>query len=153
MASTYFNPDDVDDQRLLPAMIRGAQDLAEAAASAEADVLNEFTVAFLPDDNFRLTYRPATQLAGTNRWVFLRGYTEDPDDPAVDAGLKMALKRAIAEVVRWRLRTWKIDPTVQAQGTGEGASISYRENTVEPFPLYWSRWLQAYDTREPAWGF
>lgn len=151
--TTYFNPGAPEDLRLLPTGARDAKDLPDVAGLAEADVINCYTRTIFYVATWMTVYRPATQLAGTDRWVFLRGYKEDAAQ-VTDAGFALAMKRAIAEVIRWRLGDWKNDPRVASEGsTAEGRSKSYRDGADDNFPEGWDRWLEPYDTREPAWGW
>lgn len=166
--ANYFNPENADDLRLLSAPLRNDSDLEEIASEVEADILNVYTralnIELSPGLGWYawgplLAYRPATQLkradgSTSNRWVFLRGYTQDANDPTVDVDFKLALKRAIAEVMRHRIGIRRADPLVASQtDTGQGMSKSFRAEVLEPFPTGWDRWLYPYDTREPCWGF
>lgn len=166
--ANYFNPENADDLRLLPKALRSADDLEEIADEVEADILNVYTralnIELSPGLGWYawgplLAYRPATQLKNadgslTNRWVFLRGYAQDANDSSVDPGLKLALKRAIAEVMRHRIGIKRADPLISSQtDTGQGMSKSFRAEVLEPFPTGWDRWLAPYDTVQPLWGF
>lgn len=153
--TTYFNVGAPEDLRLLPTGSREAKDLPDVAALAEADVINEYTRTVVSIDSWAIVtqYRPATQLAGTDRWVYLRGFKEDASQ-VTDVGFGVAMKRAIAEVIRWRLGDWKTDQRVESEGsTTEGRSRSYRDDARDTFPPGWDRWLEPFDTREPAWGW
>lgn len=161
----YFDPNDVSHLALLPAELREAQDLADVAADAEADVVNHYTRR-APDLRYTaqqpialdgqpvvllLTDRTATQV-GVGLYVFLEGYQEDADHASVDPDLKTDLRRAIAEVIKWRLRRWSQDLAVQSEGNRDGMSRTYRDAVDDPFPRGWDRWLRKHDSREPAWA-
>lgn len=162
--TTYFDSNDVAHLALLPPEMREAQDLADVAAEAEADVINVFTKR-TPDLRYTalqpavgdgaptvLLYsdRQATMI-GDQLYVFLHGYQEDADHASVDPDFKVAMRRAIAEVIKWRLRRWSQDLAVQSEGNRDGMSRSWRDSAEDPFPKGWSRWLREYDTREPVW--
>lgn len=162
--TAYFDPNDVAHLALLPAELREAQDLADVAADAEADVINVYTrraadlryTAQLPAIGdgaptvLLYSNRTATKI-GVDLYVFLEGFQEDADAATVDADFKVAMRRAIAEVIKWRLRRWSQDLAVQSEGNRDGMSRSYRDSAEDPFPKGWSRWLREYDTREPVW--
>jgi hypothetical protein len=162
--TTYFDPNDVTHLALLPPEFREAQDLVDVAAEAEADVINRYTQR-APDLRYTaqfpavgegdpvvvlLTDRQAT-LVGDGLYVFLHGYQEDADHASVDPDLKVDLRRAVVELIKWRCRSWSRDPAVQSEGNRDGMSRAYRDSADEPFPKGWDRWLRKHDTREPAW--
>lgn len=151
----YFNASDADDQRLLPPSVRASVESIDLAPVIEDEVIAFYTQVFdYPITPDRLRYRTATQIGGTTstRWVFLRGFTEDPNDADVDAALKIALKRTIARVIAWRVRQWRNDPILQSESTADGAKAKTRRSGAwEPLPEGWNDLLEPFDTREPLW--
>ncbi len=75
----------------------------------------------------------------------------------MDPNLKLALKRAIAEVIAWRLNQWKsIEPGVEASSGTDGGvpkSKKFRATAEDRYPPDWTRWLYAFDSRPVLWGW
>lgn len=125
----YFRTSgETTDLLLLPAGQRGHDELAAVAASAEADVLAQYT---------GLVFRTGciTVDAGTvvERYVYLKGYSIDPTLSA--ASFAIAFRREIARVIRWRLDQWQKKPLLTSESTGQGATAkSYRADAEAMFP-------------------
>ena len=171
--ATYFST--AADLGLLPPGMRTDAELANVAALAEADVIQHFTQDppyFLYTEQLGLqgfidasigvgeditTQAPYAGAVVPQVRVYLRGYKADSADPLVDPNLKYALKRAIAEVIAWRLWQWKqLEPGVSAaSGTDGGTpkSRTFRPTAEDRFPPEWYRWLLPYDSRPVLWGY
>lgn len=147
----YFDWTDDNDLALLRKKSRESEDLETLAPQVEADVIEYYTTAVDPllRGWYASPYRAATQIeTGSNRWVFLRGYTLDAADPTCDPALKLAMKRTIATVIEWRLAQQHKDPLVQTAAGQQAATTTYRPDANDPFPLNWDRWLASFNTRE-----
>jgi hypothetical protein len=153
--ATYFDSTGTD-KLLLPPAARTNADLANVAARAEKDVINEYTG--------RAPYVMYTARTGTSEgspelinaslgiYVYLRGYKVDAADAAADAGLKDALKNEIADVIAWRIARRDVNTLTTSEADGSGKSQSIHPNAVGLFPPGFGRWLRSYDLREPVWG-
>lgn len=113
----YFRvgPGVPNDLTLLPKELRDHSDIANIAANAEADVIAHYTRQEAHDD--------ATQLdAGTvaERYVWLRGYEEDDGDAL--AAFATAMRRAIANVIRWQIARDRKTPNVVFEGGEPGTT-------------------------------
>lgn len=154
--ATYFDSTVQGDKNLLPPAARTNADLANVAARAEKDVINQYTD--------RAHYIVYTARAGTSEgspelinsalgiYVYLRGYKVDANDAAVNAGLKDALKNEIADVISWRIARRDVNTLTTSESDGSGKSQSMHPNAVGLFPPGFGRWLRPYDLREPVWG-
>jgi hypothetical protein len=149
--ATYYDYTDADDLKLLPVTMRTAEELQEVSAIAEADAIAYYTEGAPNEDyTLRTVERAATQ-TGDYEYVYLVGYEEDADD--ADTGLALALKRAIAEVIRWRLTQWKREMGIASESDDRGRSKTYTLDAhTTNFPPAWNRWLEPFDSREDAWG-
>jgi len=153
MAAMYFQTSDPDHLALLPTKLRGASELVDVAAEAERMVIDQFT-APAPDLLYTarlIRNRQVTVVAtvdGTDILVYLRGYAVDAD--AADANLALALRRAIANVIRWRLAQSRVDPIVASESSADGSkTVTYRNEALDGMPDGWDDPLAPYDTREP----
>jgi hypothetical protein len=131
MPARYFSTDGADaDVRLLPSHLRGDRELAELAEVVEAEIVAQFTRGTFQDPIYapRVSYGlPSPFLAegpyagaydlGDGRFVCLRGYHDDPAQAT--AGLRDAMKREIAHVLRWRLALQRRAPGVTSESDGE----------------------------------
>lgn len=155
----YFNFANEADLKLLPAWARSHSELEWLATQVEADVIryytrplrDEFEAFRIQDALYPMALNSRTlELLGNHEAVYLWGFKLDADDPAVDPYLKAAMKRAVAEVMAWRLRQVRVDPMVTTE-SGEGKSKTYRMDANEPFPQGWERWLDNFEATEPMW--
>lgn len=160
--ATYFIV--ANDKTLLPPDIRTDPELANVAPLAEADVIGMFTEA-PPYLNY--TAR-AGQLAdgivsqevqgvdisasvtGPQLRVYLRGYAVDAAQ--ADTNLAAAMKRTIAEVIRWRMNQWKREQGLSSSSDSVGKNRAYLENFQDAFPPEWDRWLRPFRSDEVCWG-
>jgi hypothetical protein len=126
-------------------VLRDDEDLASLAAGAEADTLAEYT---RPDG-----HDGATQLdAGmaTERFVWLRGYTEDAE--AAAPAFTAALRREIAGVIRWRAARMGKKAGLESESAGEPAtSKSYRADAEQALPPDFGRHLRPFTLRPVGW--
>lgn len=157
MTATYFKPADPAHLALLPDKLRTATGLADVATEAERMAIDAFT-APAPEVLYTarlIRNRQATVVAtvdGTDILVYLRGYAVDAD--AADPNLRLALRRAIANVIRWRLAQNRVDPIVASESSADGSkTVTYRNDAQDGLPEGWDDPLGPYDTREPPWGF
>ena len=155
--TTYFQASEQTDKDLLPPAARTNQDLAKLAARVEKEVISQYTRR-APATAY--TARAGTTLGGAavlvnsamSIYVYLRGYTVDASDPAVDAGLKDALKNEIADVIAWRIAQRDVNVMTTSESSSNDGSKSLRQDVGRLFPPGFGRWLKDYDLREPAWG-
>ena len=150
----YFDTTDDDHKAMLPPGIRDDGDLADVAADAEADVIDHFTEG--PEGNARpLRYvagRDRTELTdadgdGIGLYVYLMGYAADP--ASAEQNLVAAMRRTIAEVIRWRMAQRKKAPLKASESGDAGtfSGFSFRGDSERPFPPNAFRRLRKYDTR------
>lgn len=154
--STYFDAA-ADTARLRPEN-RAYADLANLAADVEKDVIEAFTVhsedlSYTAQAQAWLSTPVGEQVtASTNQlYVALRGYKADAADAAVDADLKDALKRTVAEVIDWRIALRTREQAIASTGAA-GVSRAYLAESRDLFPRSWRRHLYRFDLRRPAWG-
>lgn len=137
--------------------------LAAVASEAESDVIGRYTaplralssaawdlLAAVPVTSDAATTRVYTDL-GDGTAVFLRGYTEDADD-CTDAALVIALKRAIASAIVWKLGQEGRDLAASSQSTTASGARTWQAGHDAPLPKHVERFLARWDTREPCWG-
>jgi hypothetical protein len=141
--ATYFDAtaDSADVAGYLPAgYTRTAPRIWTVVASqAEADVIGRYTAVLAPgrlqdlptDAVTTQTGRTYTSL-GDGTAVYLRGYTEDAAD-CTDAALVVAMKRAIADAIVWKLTRRRATrrrarSTTQRQGSGPGCRATTRRS-------------------------
>jgi hypothetical protein len=170
--ATYFDATSPTDQALLPKAIRASEELANVAALAEADVIAQYTrsvpyLNFTSREEYLRDGIVSTEVVGEDisnqsapsnaivprLMVFLRGYKVDSADALVDPGLKLAMKRTVAEVTRWRLAQWHKEILISSSSDSIGKSRQYADNAGDAFPPDWNRWLQPYESEEPLWAF
>lgn len=170
--ATYFDATKQEHLELLPKTLRSDEMLKEVAAQAEADVIGMFTEG-APYTNY--TDREAqlqdgivhTEVVGEEitavglpsgavvprLYVYLRGFKADASHANVDPNLKLALRRTIAEVIRWRLMQWKRELGIQASSDSIGKNRTYHEDVRSAFPPGWDRWLRPFKSDEPLASF
>lgn len=169
--ASYFDSADADDKNLLRSGFRSHADLTSVAELAEADAI-EFYTERPPEILY--TSRLGTTLDGlvtgaTGRYedvsstglssnstapqrrVYLLGYKADANHVDVDPALRTALKRAIAEVINWRLTMLNRDAAVMSV-SGDKKSVLYAANSQDSFPPDWNRRLTVFDSREGLIG-
>ena len=171
--ASYFDPkNELADRNLLPPNVRGHSELETVAALAEADVIAHYTRApgylnFTAKEAQLQDGIVSTEVVGedvTNPTpgagavvpqlrVYLRGFKADASHANVDPNLKLALRRTIAEVTRWRLHQWNREQGLSGSSDTVGKSRTYMANAHDPFPPGWQRWLVPFESDEPLWGF
>lgn len=151
--ATYFDPTDPEDLKLLPVALRDQEDLAEVAARVEAEVIAEYEVSTYDgssgagvDTSDRLD--PAAVMVADYRYVCLRGYAVDSTD--ADAGLKEALRKEIAELLRRRLWQSRREDGVRF-AIDSDRQRQYRANAEDRIPESFGFWLRNYDIRPVNW--
>ncbi len=151
--ATYFDAKNDNHLKLLPPSLRKAEDVADLATIVEADVIAVYTDPFNNEDfTLRETIRSSEE-QGDFEFVHLAGYKLDADDVDTDPGLLLALRRTIAEVIRWRAAQWKREMGVASESDDRGKNRTYTLDAHSTnFPPGWDRWLDKFDTREPPWG-
>jgi hypothetical protein len=153
--ASYFDWTADADKAFLPPEYRDASELQNVAAIAEADVI-EFFTEYTGDTAYKVvsTVREQTDIADSDYMtVFLRGYEEDADDADVDPGLKRAMKKTIAEVIRWRMDKWKESAGLESETDDRGTTRTMMTEFLRgAFPPGWKRWLRPFDSSERAWG-
>ena len=158
---TFFDAlPESEDLRLLPAAMRRDEDLVAIATACEADVLAAYTgvvprsleamgsagvLAFSGND-----LSDAYALDSTRGvYVFLRDYT--PVLATCEPLLATALKREIADLIRWRFRQWRADPTTASESAGDGGkSSSFRDDKNQRYHASFGMHLRPFDIRPPA---
>ena len=155
--ATYFDSTAQADKNLLPPEFRAATDLANVAADAEKDVIEQYAARSHYSwytARVNVNEGGAPELVNTNLgiYVFLRGYKADAAHVDVDPDLKDALKRTVADVITWRLRQHNADPLVASQSSVDGKSTTWRDSAVYLFPRGFDRRLRRFDLRELCWG-
>lgn len=169
--ATYFDPTDSTHLALLPVGMRQDSDLATIAAQVEADVIGFFTkqgpyINFTNLERFLENGIVTTEVVGEDvtatgspsnaivphLYVYLKGYKADANDANVDPNLKAALRRTIAEVIRWRMTQWKRELGVQQAGKGKDRTM-FSPDAYDPFPQGWDRWLIQFRADDPLWSF
>ena len=173
--TSYFDPTSAADRNLLPPSLRGHQELANAAALSEADVIGYYTqdppyflytnqiglqgffdASWGTGEDITNPSAPPSAIVPQVR-VYLRGYKVDASDASVDPNLKLALKRTIAEVLAWKIAQWtSIEPGVAVSTGTEGntpKSKTFRMTAEDRYPPDWTRWLYPYDSRPIIWGW
>lgn len=143
----YFDAGNTAHLALIVTPLRSHPDLATVAASAEFDVIGQYTrkLPMPPVD-------PAYTLSqgydkGNGTWVALAGF--NPTVASVtDADLVTALRYTIADVLAWRLSLTDFNPGVQSFSTAIGISKSLRTDANRKFPPgHWGYRLDAWDIR------
>jgi len=168
--ATYFDPTDPADLQLLPPSLRDAPVVEELAPLVEDDVIALYTrhyhdarytllqpvasppLGFTQRPSFVFTPRGFATDIGGGQLVYLIGYMPDSADAQTDVGLVKAMKREIAETLRWRAKQWDRDPGVRSEGGQSGLTRSYAESVDDPFPPSFGRWLKPYDSRPTNWA-
>jgi len=161
--TTYFQVTNAACLAMLPPDLRTSVDLAFLATEAEFDVLSFYTKPI--NRVTYLNYPAPAQLPvalrltsvftdlGNGNGVFLLNYTIDPTQ-CTDPGLVTAIRRTVAEVIRWRYPQLKRDVQVKQRSAPSGTSVSGSTTWIDfdQLPPGWNRWLRLWDTRENAWG-
>lgn len=153
--ATYYDASLQAHKDLLPPEQRAYADLANLATECEKDVIEQFT------ERARDSIYTAPSLVGEGgeqvgatdmqRYVRLRGYKADSAHADVDADLKDALKRTIADVLSWRIER-RLRGQALSGTSVQGVSRAYIEAAAGLWPRGWDRRLRTFDLRIPAWG-
>lgn len=123
----WFDPD--KDSGLLHASVRSDPELDNAASKAEFDLFAAYT-----------------ECRNGEFVVCLKGYDEDPEK--ADPHLRAAVKRAIADIVSYRLRGYGDPPGVSSMSQGN-RSVQFAGSSAgwSGFPKGWQRTLTPFDQR------
>lgn len=140
----YFDAD-IDAWMIRPTH-RDAEHLGDALRVAEARIVRRYTK--LGQDS-ALAYELAD--ADRPRYVHLHTYRPDPADAAVSAGLKEAMKLAIADAAVWLLEQWaELEPLVRDEA-GKAKTRSFRPEAHDQLPSSVDVWLAPFDLRAPCY--
>src|SRR5574337_1144772 len=122
------------DLLLIPVTYRAAEDLPTIAAVAEADVVERFTQHEPPRSQLTSEFyvTPGWSL-GQGDYVALRNFNPDASS-CTDAGLVLALKRTIAEVITWRAAKLDENPALGTVTTQAGQVKTKSARFNDPFP-------------------
>lgn len=142
---TSGNPNDLT---LLPEELRDHTDVANIAAAAEADTIDRFTHPVTDPDELAVMLDEGTAV---ERYVWLKGYAVDPAQAI--ASLTTALRREIAEVIRWRAaRAAKKANLVSETAGNPMTSKQYRDDAEALYPPTFGTALRAFEIRRIYWG-
>lgn len=145
----YFDVADDDHKALLPDSIRGGAELENVAADAEADVIAAFTDTCPSASSLDCVQLLDADGDGIGLYVCLKGYTTDPAE--AEQNLAAAMRRSIAEVIRWKWPQRNREPSLSAESTDMGKSRTFRSDSEVPIPASALRWLVPYDSRKPVY--
>lgn len=161
--SIYFSESNPEHLALLPPALRTDQRLAGLVDMAEADLISHYTVraraaGYREVDDFKpgplYVAGPLAEAVdiGAGLYVCLRGY-HHTNAAQAEANFARAMRRAVAEVVRWRASQWRKEPLTVSQSGADGTNnTSFREDAEHAFPPSVERWLSPYDLRPVVWG-
>lgn len=152
--ATYFDPTNAEDLKLLPVALRDQQDLADIAARVEAEVIAEYEVSTYDAPSgvavdTASSLDPAAVKVADYRYVCLRGYAVD--SAAADAGLKEALRKEIAELLRRRLWQSRREDGVRF-AIDSDRQRQYKPGAEDRIPESFGFWLRNYDVRPVNWA-
>lgn len=170
--ASYFDATAPADLQLLPQYMQSDSELAYIASQVEADVISMYTerapyYLYTARQEYLRNGLVSTETVGEDisaqnaptgaitpqLRVYLKGYKADASDALVDPNLKTALKRTIAEVIRWRIVQWKREQGLMSSSDSEGTSRSYGPQSSDPFPPNWNRYLKPFESGEAIFGF
>lgn len=159
--SRYFDPTDPTHLALLPKGLREDEDLVNIAAVVEDDIIDAFT-RLTPDCTLRYS-NPSTlpsewNLAYglevgtvTERWVWLKGY--NPDAAQAIASFATAMRREVANTIRWRHARDNKKPNVESESAGDPATTkTYRADAEHRFPPDFGRALEPFKIGATVWA-
>lgn len=154
--TAYFVPTATECLSLLVSAVRSHQDLEVIAPDAEADVIAHYTRQGTVDLLAINTLDPYSigraYHLGDGVWVGLKNYTPDASS-CTDAGLVLALRRTIADVINWRLAKRADAPHLQSVSTQAGTFKTPRRDAVDPFPPGdWPYRLKRWDLRPVSYA-
>lgn len=171
-ATNYFDVTSQTDKLLLPVSLRNHTELPNVARIAEADVISYFTsdppyflytnqlglqgfVDASASQGVDISATPPDNTAIFQQLrVYLRGWRPTANDPDTDPNLLVAMKFAIAEVIRWRMNLWAaVEPGVSQASESGGKVRTFRPDAEGAFPPDWTRWLRPFITEQLAWGW
>ena len=162
MPAPYFNHEEQEHVKLLPKALRTHGDLETVAARVEAEVIARYryttfggpryacqqtTCGWVVTDPF---LEGAVQI-DDYVYVCLRGFATDA--ALANALLADALRREIAEVIRWRLARDAKDPgiTSDAGGGDTWKPKQYRDDAEDRFPPAFGALLRTFDVRPTSY--
>lgn len=151
--TAYFDVNSTSSTDLLVKAVRTHDELATTAADAETDVVAHFSRRYPSSGTFSdAFYAGRGYYAGNGVWVSLLNYLPDAAS-CTDAGLVLALRRTIADVVTWRLGKRGEALHVESQSAlGPGTYKRNRPDFVNPFPPGdWPYRLRNWDIRTPVY--
>lgn len=149
--ASYFQFDDADDLKLLHSSIRTSAELENVASSAEADVIATYRFR-ISGGSWRLRNQILNSEGSPYLYpnedfvVYLDGYRPDADDALTSTLLKDALKRAIANVISHRLRSYNSQGKVKREKRGR-REVEFQSASDNDWPDNWSSSLAEFDLR------
>lgn len=160
--STYFDYTDDEHLLLLPRGARDAEDLESLAARAEALVIRHYTISTIGPQGMFGTFKYVSTFTNTpegattvddDQAVCLRGFAVDADD-CTNAALKVALRRAIADQIRWLRARDAREPDVAGESKGRASSKQYGVNGAESVKICQDAhdWLRPFDVTPPLYS-
>lgn len=156
MPTPFFDTTNAVHIAMLPEGLAGDSDLANLAANVEAAVLAAYTVfagsgvdssisiyqrSVLPEGSYELLDALGE---GIGVFVCLRGF--DPDPTLCESYFAAAMRREIADALRWRWAQWRGSMTSASEGKKD-SSKSYRRDTTDRLPPDFGSWLRPWDVR------
>jgi len=148
--ASYFDPN--THVTLIPSALRGHADLPTVAEQAERDVIGHFTHRY--PANTELSTQFATgpgYLQANGLTVCLQHFDPNPAS-CTDAGLVLALRDTIAEVVTWRLSKTGESAILSSVGGVNAAQKTFRSDAHHIFPPGpWTARLANWDISVPVY--
>lgn len=162
-AEPYFDTRQAsDDLKLLPSHLRRDENLETLVDVVTADIVARYTLSSFEapaytwvdagwDGGYTLDGGELSGLVKLTDYLYvrLRGYA--PDAANAEPYFRDAMRREVAQVLRWRLGQIKRDPAVESESDGE-TSKSYGEGHGEPFPPAFPMYLRPFVLVEGSWS-
>jgi hypothetical protein len=160
--ATYFDWTEDEHLSLLPRGMRDFEDLESVSARAEAQVLMHYTVSTIAPQGMFGTFKYVSTFTntpegattiGNDQAVCLRGYAVDADD-CTNAALKIALRRAIADQMRWLRARDEREAGVSGESKGKASSKQYGVSDAEKVKICQEAhdWLRLFDVTPPVFN-
>lgn len=161
--SGYFDASQAsDDLKLLPTHLRRDENLETLAAQVEAEIVAHYTTSTFDApayawqavdgwDGAVLVDGPGAGAVKLTDYLYvrLRGYA--PDGTLAEAYFKEAMRREMADVLRWRLTQAKRNPAIASESDGD-KSVTYVEDAAETFPASFPLYLRPFVVVDGSWS-
>lgn len=149
--ASYFDPN--VHVTLIPSSLRDHDDLPTVSEQAERDVIAHFTTRYPASQELSSQFAEGPgYLQANGLTVCLQNFNPDSAS-CTDAGLVLALRDTVADVVKWRLSKTGESPLLTSVGANPGASKSFRSDVHHDFPPGgWTRRLGNWDIRVPVYS-